>query len=272
MNNNTNNERTERAASMRALYNDAGPVYIWAVDETKERITNLHRFSTEDDARKYIEFARAEMHAHGWKPAPYVIGTAEQYKQTAAKCDKQRRAGEARRYRKFVDEQNEMERAEIHALEALRKVCLQFDGKVINRRFFSVVDTEERKAGFWCHYNGAKETYCPAFSITSRQTYTAKNITPKLDFYSRVWPWLNTRLNASEAVELISGLIQARKDSIKEREATIKEFAAYTHKAAILAAQLAQILQGTNRQLVQWAAANVLGICNSDALAVLRGY
>lgn len=264
-----NKEREKRAASMRALFNEEGPIYIWALDETKEKVTNLHRFTTEEDARKYIDLARAEMNARGWKPAPYVVGTAEEYEQTAAKCDKARRAGEAKRYREFVNEQNDIERAEIDALEALRKVCLQFDGKVINRRFFAAVNREVIKVNFWCIYNGAKEEYAPAFSLKTCGSYS---FATDIYFYRSVWPWLNTSLNAPEAVALIDGLIQERKGRIKEREATIKEFTTYIHKAANLAGQLAQLLKGTNKQLATWTAANVQELRDIDTLGVLRVY
>lgn len=250
-----NNNRLQQAEERLALINEDGPVGIWFIRE-EAGILRFYsfRFSTEADARKYIELVNAARSARGLSTREYLIGTIQDLKQAEAKCAKKQRENEAKRYRKFVDEQNEIQRAEIHALEALRKVCLQFDGKVINRRFFVAVEAETANSGFTCDYHKSKESYMPRFDLRSLRSYTDQRIYPQISFYSRVWPWINTRLNAAEAVEMVNGAIKAREAQIAERERSVTHFGEYAETATRLAAQLEKLVTSTNKELVEWSA------------------
>ena len=213
-----NDNRPQQVEKMRALINEKGPVCIWAISEKAGALRfSSFRFSTEADARKYIELVNEARFSRGLDTRAYRIGTAQELVKAEAECARQQHENEAKNYRKFVDEQNEIQRAEIHALEALRKVCLQFDGKVINRRFFAAVNEETKKSGFLCYYHQSKETYMPLFELRSSRPYTEQRKYPEISFYRRVWPWINTRLNAAEAVELVNGLIKTNETRIAER-------------------------------------------------------
>ena len=206
-----NDDRLQQVEERLALINEEGPVGIWSIREEAGALRFYSfRFSTEVDARKYIDLVNKARSGRGLSAREYLIGTIQDLKQVEAKCEKQQRENEANRYRKFVDEQDEMIRAEIHALEALRKVCLQFDGKVINRRFFAAVEEETKKSGFLCRYYNCKESYMPLFELRSSRPYVKQREYPEIYFYRSVWPWVNTRLNAAEAVEFVDGLINAR--------------------------------------------------------------
>ena len=156
---------------------------------------------------------------------------------------------------------------EIKALDGLIQVCLQFDGKVLNKRFRdAVIDTTdfgcqfglygldffhtEQRNGVWISFN---------FSISADWSHGINRYTgKKKDANPNDWRW-NTgdRLEAEKAVAVIEKYKNDRLATIENLKASKKKYAAYL-RLARKAEQIFKDMQQYNNEIQEFARTHAL--------------
>lgn len=216
-----------------------GNVCLWK----SESMDGVRRFSTTEDAQKYIDLHHQFSREKGWPEEYYSIGTEDDFMAAAKKHEADKKANEVKEYCKYVDALIERRQLEIKALDGLIWVCRQFDGKVLNKRFHDAV-TEA--TGFYNSFNqnldryeleyfggdysrdGRPYIYIRADWSHGINRYTGK----KKDVDPNDWRW-NTgeRLEAEKAVSVIEQCKNERLAAIGLLKASKKKYAAYLRLA-----------------------------------------
>ena len=216
-----------------------GNVCLWK----SESMDGVRRFSTTEDAQKYIDLHHQFSREKGWPEESYSIGTEDDFMAAAKKHESDKKANEVKEYCKYVDALIERRQLEIKALAGLIQVCRQFDGKVLNKRFHDAV-TEA--TGFYNSFNqnldryeleyfvgdysrdGRPYIYIRADWSHGINRYTGK----KKDVDPSDWRW-NTgeRLEAEKAVSVIEQCKNERLAAIGLLKASKKKYAAYLRLA-----------------------------------------
>ncbi len=243
--------------------------YIWKKDSVnlEEGVLQcVHSFRTEADARKYIELeseARDLYCAiHNCKiyyPISYNVGTADEYraavKAAAAQAEKEQREA----FSAYVIEQNEIETAEIQALESFRAVCHQFNGKIINKRFVDALRVAVKEYGFIVL--SGDESWAPKITLLK---FRGNERISCLHFRDNVWQ-KGGRLDEEAAAQLLQKYIDARRGNIKERTAAQKKFTAYVRRAKKIICELDKLRVSNCEELCRWAKLHVEPLKNCNA-------
>ena len=215
------------------LINSNGNVWLWK----SESMGGVRYFLTTEDAQKYIELLHQLSREKGRKEEAYSIGTEADFLAAARKFESQKKANEVKEYCKHVDALIACRQREIKALDGLAEVCRKFDGKVLNKRFHEAV---KEATGFYSTFTDSRlkldsgvycriEAYRPNVSIYADWSHGFNPITgKKKEIESNVWQW-NTgdRLEAEKAIAVIAYYKNGRLETIKNLEATKKQYAAY---------------------------------------------
>lgn len=173
---------------------------------------------------------------------------------------------EVKAYSAHVDEEIARVKHELQFLHALEETAKEFDGKVINKRFF---DALTEKTGFrlkefywvnimWVDYSGHKpvdfdpQVRIPVDFATGRESWqpASPNAT--------CWQW-NTgdRLEAEKAVAVIEQYKNDRLATIENLKASKKKYAAYL-KLARKAEQIFKDMQQYDYEIQEFARTHAL--------------
>ena len=214
-----------------------GEIWLWKSDN----IEAVNFFATKEDAQKYVELRRQWRQEKGMETESYSIGTEADYMEAVKKHEADKKANEVKEYCKHADALIDGKQLEIKALDGLIRVCRQFDGKVLNKRFRdAVIDTTdfgcqfglysldffhtEQRNGVWISFN---------FSISADWSHGINRYTgKKKDVNPNDWQW-NTgdRLEAEKAVAVIEHQKNVRLAQIENIKASKKKYAAYLRLA-----------------------------------------
>ena len=218
--------------AMKLICND-GKVWAWKSDKGD----NIRCFATKEDAQRYIELRHRLSRDKGMKAESYSIGTEADYMAAVKKYEADKRTNEVKEYCKHVDALIERWQREIKALDGLIKVCRQFDGKVLNKRFHDAVkETTGLYSSFGeydfelKHYDYSRNReYCPQISLSVDWSHGINPYTGKQQEVSQnAWQW-NTgdRLEAEKAAAVIAHYKNDRFATIEKLKASKKKYAAY---------------------------------------------
>ena len=210
-----------------------GEVWLWKSDNME----TVNLFATKEDAQKYIELRRQWRQEKGMEAESYSVGTEADYMAAVKKYEADKRANEVKEYCKHVDALIERWQREIKALDGLIKVCRQFDGKVLNKRFHDAVkETTGLYSSFdeydfeLKHYDYSRNReYCPQISLSVDWSHGINHYTGKKQEISpKAWQW-NTgdRLEAEKAAAVIAHYKNDRFATIENLKASKKKYAAY---------------------------------------------
>ena len=210
-----------------------GEVWLWKSDNME----TVNFFATKEDAQKYIELRRQWRQEKGMEAESYSVGTEADYMAAVKKYEADKRANEVKEYCKHVDALIERWQREIKALDGLIKVCRQFDGKVLNKRFHDAVkETTGLYSSFdeydfeLKHYDYSRNReYCPQISLSVDWSHGINHYTGKKQEISpKAWQW-NTgdRLEAEKAAAVIAHYKNDRFATIENLKASKKKYAAY---------------------------------------------
>lgn len=222
--------------SKKLVCND-GEVWLWK----SHNMETVNFFATKEDAQKYIDLHHQFSRERGMKEKAYSIGKEADYLAAVKKYEADKKANEVKEYYKHVDTLIERRRFEIKALDGLIKVCRQFDGKVLNKRFHDAV---KEATGFYNsfgeyeykleHYDYRNNNeYRPNISLSADWSHGINRYTGKQQEVSpKAWQW-NTgdRLEAEKAVAVIEHYKNYRLTTIENLKASKKKYASYLRLA-----------------------------------------
>ena len=214
-----------------------GEVWLW----WSESPEGACHFAAKDDAQKYIELRNQWRREKGTTVVSYSIGTEDDFMAAAKKYEADKKANEVKEYCKHVDALVERRQLEIKALDGLIRVCRQFDGKVLNKRFHDAV---QKVTGFYNSFGGYEfklehsdysrnRAYSPRISLSVDWSHGINRYTgQKQEIIPRAWQW-NTgdRLEAEKAVAVIEHYKNDRLATIENLKASKKKYAAYLRLA-----------------------------------------
>lgn len=238
------------------LINSNGNVWLWK----SETLDGVRHFLTVEDAQKYIDLYHQFSRENGRPEEAYNIGTDADYMAAAQKFERKKKANEVKAYCKHVDALIECRQREIKALDGLIKVCRQFDGKVINKRFHDAV---KAATGFYNSFSaysfdleiwGYNGEYQPNLRISADWSHGRNSITGKQkDVDPTCWQW-NTgdRLEAEKAVTVIEYWKNHILQTIQDLAKTKKQYAGYL-KLARKAERIFKEMEGYNYTLRMYA-------------------
>lgn len=213
---------------------------VYHIDHARGRYC-LKVVETEEELQGAIQAARArrarraEMRPDASCPpfAYRVFRTRGGYEAFKVKLESERAKYEAQEYREHVTDECARLAREAEKLKLAQGVCGQFDGKVINARFYS-------RLGEVCG--------CTVFENYSRLNFTKFN---EFDFciYASTntdnptnWRWPSgSRLDGAAAVEVLENCISDRMDQIKEMRASVRHYAAYLRKVRKIEERLKEL-------------------------------
>ena len=240
------------------LINSNGNVCVWK----SETMDGVRHFSTEADAKKYIELRHQFCRENDREEESYGIGTEADFMEAAQKFDRKKKANEVKEYCKHVGNLIDCKRREIKALDGLAAVCRQFDGKVLNKRFHDAV---QEATGFYSsfgeyrfelncydHYDFIE--YCPKVSLSVDWSHGISRYTgKKKEMDPRDWQW-NTgdRLDAEKAIAVIEHHKNDRLSTIENLQASKKKYAAYL-RLARKAEAIMKEMEGYDYEIRQYA-------------------
>lgn len=184
-----------------------------------------------------------------------------QNKKTANELRTQR-ANEVKAYSAHVEEENARVEHELQFLHALEETAKEFDGKVINKRFF---DALTEKTGFrlkefywvnimWVDYSGHKpvnfdpQVRIPVDFATGRESWQPASPRPNC------WQWKKgERMEAGKMRAIIEPLENDRHNEIESLRASKKEYAAYLRKARKVEAMIRELTRNGCYEMRRWA-------------------
>lgn len=215
------------------LINSDGNVCLWKT----ESMETVRHFLTNEDAQKYVELHHQCSREKGWPEEAYSIGTEADFMAAAKEYERQKKVNEVKEYCKHVDALIERRECEIKALDGLAEVCRKFNGKVLNKRFHDAV---KEATGFYssfdqcnfkldCYSRNYMVEYRPDGIISADWSHGINRYTgKKKEIEPNVWQW-NTgdRLEAEKAIAVIEYYKNGRLETIKNLEASKKQYATY---------------------------------------------
>lgn len=235
-----------------------GHVWLWK----SESLDGVRPFATKDDAQKYIDLLHQLSREKGWKEELYSIGTEADFMAAAKKFERYKKTNEVKEYCKHADALIECREREIKALDGLARVCREFDGKVLNKRFHEAV---KKATGFYSSFTelnfdlegysrDCMVGYRPQITLSADWSHGINRYTgEKKEIESNVWQW-NTgdRLEAEKAIAVIEYYKNNRLKCIKELAETKKHYAAYL-KLARKAEQIFKEMDGYSYTIREFA-------------------
>lgn len=171
-------------------------------------------------------------------------------------------ANEVKAYSARVEEEIARVKHELQFLHTLEETAKEFDGKVINKRFF---DALTEKTGFrlnefywvnmmWVDFSGHKpvafepQVRIPVDFATGRESWqpASPNAT--------CWQWRKgERMEASKMRAIIEPLENDRYNEIESLRASKKEYAAYLRKARKVEAMIRELTRNGCDEMRRWA-------------------
>lgn len=171
-------------------------------------------------------------------------------------------ANEVKAYSAHVEEEIARVKHELQFLHTLEETAKEFDGKVINKRFF---DALTEKTGFrlnefywvnimWVDFSGHKpvafepQVRIPVDFATGRESWqpASPNAT--------CWQWRKgERMEASKMRAIIEPLENDRHNEIESLRASKKEYAAYLRKARKVEAMIRELTRNGCDEMRRWA-------------------
>lgn len=155
---------------------------------------------------------------------------------------------------------------EVKALNTLKDVCRQFDGKIINKRFHDAI---EEKTGFHSFYTaslfkmyvcGVCDDCCRPYISISLGNINHNDLSP------HCWPWkTGDRMNATLAAAIIDTLIKYRLADIEAMEAAKKSYPEYLRKARAAESIIKELKNYSTDQMI-WAKEHDLNKCLCPSL------
>ncbi len=171
-------------------------------------------------------------------------------------------AAAVKAYRQHADKIIDRYNQEVKALNTLKDVCRQFDGKVVNKRFHDAI---EGKTGFHSLYTASlfKMYVCGVCDDVCCRPYISISL-GKInhnDLSPHCWPWrTGDRMDAAKAVTIIDTLMKYRLADIEVLEAAKKSYSEYLRKARA-AESLIKELKNYNIDQIIWAKDHDLNKC-----------
>lgn len=220
---------------MKAIFNEAnelinndGNLWLW----NREKLDNVRKFATYENAQKYVELINEYYSSRQLPRAQFDLGTEDEYIAAVRQSEKEKKAHEVQAYCQYVDALIQRDQFELKALEGLKKVCQQFDGKVLNKRFHDAVKEETGFSGAFDRFNYELKYYGSEFP--------GKRVLPNIYILAEYgshrddghWCW-NTgdRLEAGKAIALIDRQQTNRLQHIQDLKKSTKKYAAYLRLA-----------------------------------------
>lgn len=227
-----------------SLFNHTSPedcIYlVYLVDRARCKYC-LDVLEKEEDLPEAIETAKARhercMNVRRGKPcAPFayeIFRTRQDFKAFRAALETERVKYEAQEYREHIIEECAELTREAKALELAQSVCAQFDGKIVNARFY-------KRLGEVCS--------CTAYENDSRLNFMKSGAFDFCIYISQnrdnstAWRWPSgVRLDGAAAAEVLKNCIQIRIDNINEMRESAKKYAAYIRKVRKIEKQLQEL-------------------------------
>ena len=243
--------------AQKLICND-GKVWAWKSNKGDD----VRFFATKEDAQRYIELRHRLSREKGMKVESYSIGMEADYMAAVKKYEADKRTNEVKEYCKHADALIERWQREIKALDGLIKVCRQFDGKVLNKRFHDAVKEATGLYNSFGEYEFKLEhsdyyrnkEYSPRILLTVDWSHGINRYTGKQQEISpRAWQW-NTgdRLEAEKAVAVIEHYKNDRLATIENLKASKKKYAAYL-RLARKAEEIMKEMEGYDYEIREFA-------------------
>lgn len=151
-----------------------------------------------------------------------VFRTKEDYSAFKAQLEAEREKYEAQEYREHIKKECVDLAREAKVLEQVQSVCGQFDGKIINARFFKKM-SEVCCCAVYENRSGLNFIKCNEFFLCVPVSPNAESLTS--------WHWPSgSRLDGAAAAEVLENCIQDRMSKIKELRASVRGYTAYLRK------------------------------------------
>ena len=227
-----------------SLFNHTTPedrIYlVYLIDRARCKYC-LDVVEKEGDLPGAIETAKARhercMNVRRGKPcAPFayeIFRTRQDFKAFRAALEAERVKYEVQEYREHVKEECAELAREAKALELAQGVCAQFDGKIVNARFYKRLD---EVCSCTAYESGSRLNLMKSgeFDFCIYISQNRDNVT--------AWRWPSgVRLDGAAAAEVLKNCIQTRIDKIKEMRDSIKQYAAYLRKVRKIEKQLQEL-------------------------------
>lgn len=171
-------------------------------------------------------------------------------------------ANEVKAYSAHVEEEIARVKHELQFLHTLEETAKEFDGKVINKRFF---DALTEKTGFqlkesywvnimWVDYSGHKpvnfdpQVRIPVDFATGRESWQPASPRPNC------WQWKKgERMEAGKMRAIIDPLENDRHNEIESLRASKKEYAAFLRKARKVETMIRELTLDGCDEMRRWA-------------------
>ncbi len=209
------------------LINNEGNLWLW----DREKMDYVRKFATYENAQKYVELINEYYISRQLPRKQFDLGTEEEYIAAVRKSEAEKKAHEVQAYCQYVDALIQRDQFELKALDGLKKVCQQFDGKVLNKRFHDAVKEETGFSGAFVRFNYELTYYGSEFPSNNRP-----NIYILAEYGSHRddghWCWTTgDRLEAGKAIAIIDRKKSTRLQHIQDLKKSTKMYASYLRLA-----------------------------------------
>lgn len=207
---------------------DEGEIFAWTFNTAYS--PEAKTFSSVENAKEHELLNKELFHrlADSNSSTSYIIGTEKDYKNAVKNWERDRAKMEAKSYADHVAKIVDLKQQQIKALEALKNVCLTFDGKVINKRFNEAV---KAATGFSCYFKDncmSLDKYSYAGPSKENHVYLNYRWYRKMENF---WQWTTgDRMEAEKAVSIIEIKLNGLREDIERLQGTKKEYAKYVAK------------------------------------------
>ncbi len=210
------------------LINNDGNLWLW----NREKMDYVRKFATYENAQKYVELINEYYISRQLPRNQFDLGTEEEYIAAVRKSEAEKKAHEVQAYCQYVDALIQRDQFELKALDGLKKVCQQFDGKVLNKRFHDAVKEETGFSGAFVRFNYELTYY--------GREYSDKRVLPNIYILAEYgshcddghWCWTTgDRLEAGKAIAIIDRQKSTRLQHIQDLKKSTKKYASYLRLA-----------------------------------------
>ncbi len=256
----------DRWQELAAMKKKAGAVCAWFVDDEARGALNVQKyFDTIEEARAFAALYDDMLASIAAPAAAWQFGTVADLESAKVEAAKAAADLEQRKYADHVAGLVEDINAEIEALEALKMVCKDFDGKVINKRFHTAVTAATGLNSYFDDYRGL--VLCSGWTQFHRMElniYT--DFSGRDDVRPGFWLWgTNSRMEADKAAGVIDGEINHRNDHRAALLASLAAFADYVARARRLAKEI-EAMKAADYDMRNYARDHVFGRLQASAV------
>lgn len=254
------------------LITSTDDVYVWYACLSMRNELCCNIFDSFEDAKEYVR-ENEDMDAALQKaPIAYTIGTKAEYD---AACIAYKREGERREeaaYAAHVDKETKRLELEIVCLDTLLRVCKEFDGQILDKRFHAAI---ESSTGFFSGFkedcfkllyskNNHDYDQNPSIEIGVDWSHGYDSFGRKSKIHLDAWRWNNgERLEADKVAPVLDNVRKIRLRRIRRINATKKKYREYLRQARQVE-QMIFRLNDCDRKMQDWAMEHDLDLFRDD--------